>query len=197
MRTKQEWSEDQVWERKSWGDNLDLNCGEANKQIHYANLMKINIPYDAKNKSIIDFGCGPVSMLLRVENCKNAVGIEPIDYGENVNKRYQEKKIKILQLPIEEYEQDSNFLYNEAWMYNVLQHVIDPVVCLQKINKAAKTIRIFEWIDMPSSPGHPHVITKQMMIENLELKESEYFIVDLNENELCGKAIIVLKNSNL
>jgi 2-polyprenyl-3-methyl-5-hydroxy-6-metoxy-1,4-benzoquinol methylase len=190
--TRKEWESNQEWEKTSWGNDPDLNHDEAKKQIKYANLLGIDIPYDANGKSIIDFGCGPISLLLRTSNFSEAVGLEPLNYGEVVSNRYSQHGIKILQIPLEDYVKEK--VYDEAWLYNVLEHVIDPIKCLENVKNSAKKIRIFEWIDIPPSPGHPHTITKEMFIETLNLKNDEWKIISLNESGLVGQAILVIKD---
>lgn len=191
MSRRDEWLRDQDWERNSWGNDLNFNHGEAKKQLHYAKLLGIDLPHNANGKSIIDFGCGPIGMLLRTSNFSRAVGLEPLNYGDDITKRYQEHGIDLLQIPIEDYDLKETF--DEAWMYNVLEHVIDPVECLNKIKNVSRILRVFEWIDIPPSPGHPHTITKSMIIDNLQLKDNEWKIVELNQEGLVGKAIVVLR----
>jgi len=53
--------------------------------------------------------------------------------------------------------------YDEAWILNCLQHVDDPVAILKNAMTLAPCVRLFEWIDVPPCPGHPHTITVEMV----------------------------------
>lgn len=189
--TRGEWLRNQAWEKSFWGDYPQLDSEEVTKQNVYAKLMGIKLPHDAQQKSIIDFGCGPVGMLLRTSNFSKAVGVEPLYFSDNVYDRYSRNNVKILQIPMEDYT--SNEVYDEAWMYNLIEHVIDPIACLKVMKTAAKTLRLFEWIDLPPRQGHPHTITEKMIVENLDLSEGQWEIVNLAESGCYGKGIVVIK----
>ncbi len=51
--------------------------------------------------------------------------------------------------------------FEEVWIYNVLQHVIDPIKVIENAKRLAPVLRIFEWIDLPAYEGHPHALTKE------------------------------------
>lgn len=189
--TRGEWLKNQAWEKSFWGDCPGLDSEEVRKQDVYAKLMGINMPHDAQQKSVIDFGCGPVGMLLRTSNFSKAVGVEPLYFSDDVYDRYTRNNIKILQIPMEDYT--SNEVYDEAWMYNLIEHVIDPVACLKIMKSSARKLRLFEWIDLPPRQGHPHTITEKMVVENLELSRGQWEVVDLAESGCYGKGIIVVK----
>ncbi len=46
--------------------------------------------------------------------------------------------------------------FSECWIYNVLQHVVDPEEVIASARANAYTLRIFEWIESGVSIGHPH-----------------------------------------
>lgn len=48
---------------------------------------------------------------------------------------------------------------DEAWGYNVLQHVQCPERVLATAMRHARTVRWFEWLDQPVTVVHPHVVT--------------------------------------
>lgn len=76
--------------------------------------------------------------------------------------------------------------FQEAWVYNVLQHVMDPEKIIQVAKRAARVIRLFEWIDIPPHPGHPHELTEANLSKWLggEGTVEEF----KGENGLSGKA---------
>jgi hypothetical protein len=55
--------------------------------------------------------------------------------------------------------------WDEAWCYNVLQHVDDPALVVANARKAAKLVRLFEWIGIPPHEGHPHMLTGPLLRE--------------------------------
>lgn len=47
-------------------------------------------------------------------------------------------------------------------MYNVLQHVKDPMQVLNTAKAHANTIRIYEWIVPVTSDGHLHILDEDL-----------------------------------
>ena len=194
---KEEWKKCQEFERKSWGDQIYLEetNGEVIKQNTYAfhlGLLDNGFPINLENKKILDVGAGPVSLLLRSENFKKAVALEPLFYSEEVDLEYSKRGILLNRIPAEEMKYKKEF--DEIWMYNCLQHVMSPVEILEKIKKAGNFLRIFEWINIEPHEGHPHLLTEDFFVEILNLSPEDYRIEDFNTELLRGKAIIVLKS---
>ena len=50
--------------------------------------------------------------------------------------------------------------YDEVWIYNCMQHAIDPERIIANAKAAAPLLRLFEWIDIPAHDGHPHELTE-------------------------------------
>jgi ubiquinone/menaquinone biosynthesis C-methylase UbiE len=195
---QEEWNSCQKYERESWGDNIFVTPtnGEVIKQNTYAKLLNLTEnenfdQIDAGGKTILDVGCGPTSLLLRTKNFKKAVGVEPLFYSEKVNQEYLKHNIELIAIPAEEMDFTEN-QFDEVWMYNVLQHTYDPTLILNKCFKYGKTIRIFEWLDIPPHEGHPHEFTQEYFEKTLNLKPNEFKIVKLSTKELVGKAICIV-----
>ena len=51
--------------------------------------------------------------------------------------------------------------FDEAWIYNCLQHTDDPKKIVKKIRASSKIIRVFEWVETGTAPGHIHNLTKK------------------------------------
>ena len=147
-----------------WGDCTNT-FGEEEKQFVYAERMGLAPQHhaiDAAGKRILDIGGGPVSMLLKCRDLGAGMVIDPIRYPDWVYRRYDAKGIQYLQM-------DGEAVYfsgfDEVWIYNVLQHCIDPATVIRNARAAAPVLRIFEWLDFPPHPGHPHMLTESAMNE--------------------------------
>jgi hypothetical protein len=124
-------------------------------------LTRSGYSFCVNNKSIIDIGGGPTSMLLKTINLgKRALVVDPLEYPMWVYDRYSEKGIDSLICRGEDIFEEG---YDEAWIYNCLQHTDDPELIIKNALNAAKTLRIFEWVDIPPHDGHPIELTKEKL----------------------------------
>jgi len=116
-------------------------------------------PYciDAKGLSILDIGGGPTSLLLKCINLGQGVVVDPLPVPEWVLARYEvagiEYRQHLAEIPLP-------LGFDECWIYNVLQHVDDPELVIIEARKAAKLIRLFEWVNASTNIGHLHILTK-------------------------------------
>lgn len=157
--------EPQEFERAWWGDCLNT-FGEEAKQLVYAPKMGlVNTPllgkwpvYDLAGRSVLDIGGGPVSMLLKCVNRGRCRVIDPCYYPAWIGDRYFYANIAYERRNGEDFTQREKWLYDEAWIYNVLQHVEDPRKVIANAKYHARVIRIFEWLETPPSEGHPHTL---------------------------------------
>lgn len=182
----------QQFEHDWWGDCLNT-FGEEAKQITYAHRMGlVNEPYlghwpryDLAGKAILDIGGGPSSLLLKCFNRgAGSMVLDPLAIPEWVLARYVAADIHYRQGAAEDSPRTAWF--DEVWLYNVLQHVRDPHDVLFTARQSAPLIRIFEWIDMPTSLGHPHTITAAMIRAALGDGGE---IDDIHENGADGMAL--------
>lgn len=153
----------QEWERQWWGDCLHT-FGEEAKQLSYAHRMgleKLTVAgkwpvYDLAGASVMDVGGGPVSMLLKTINGDRMTVVDPCPYPKWVRRRYDAAGIELAQQTAETYESLDGF--DEAWLYNCLQHTESPETIIAMIGAHAKRLRIFEWIETETNVGHPHTL---------------------------------------
>jgi hypothetical protein len=163
------WEEDQEWEGNWWGDCLNT-WGEEQKQRHYAKCMglvelsnsQFSFYYDLKGRSILDIGGGPVSLLLKCVNVKSGMVVDPLSYPDWIAERYRHAGITYAQATGEKVTITG---FDEVWIYNVLQHVKDPVKIIENAKRAGKIIRLFEWLEIGVAPGHPHNLLEDEMNE--------------------------------
>lgn len=152
-----DWREAQKFERDWWMNNVHAHPGEIVKNKFVARMLFID--RGVPDRSVIDIGCGPVSLLLHLP-VKSGVGVDPLDFGD-LEKAYSEKNIRRLIKCGEDISESDGF-YDEAWIYNCLQHVKSPVTILRNATKVAKIVRLFEWC-MPAYHGHPWELTPEML----------------------------------
>lgn len=153
----------QEWEKDWWGDCCNT-FSEENKQITYAHRMGlVNEPqigrwpvYDLGGRSVLDLGGGPVSLLLKCANRGKCVVVDPCPYPEWVTSRYEVASIEQAQVNAEDFV--SLQVFDEAWCYNVLQHVLGPRSVIETALHHAKLLRIFEWVETETNVGHPHTL---------------------------------------
>lgn len=164
---------------------------EEQKQIVYAIRMGL-LPnwncahpptFDLGGRSVIDIGGGPVSLLLKCVNRGRSVIADPGTYPNWVRARYNECGIEYWQMRAEGMLEENEF--DEAWLYNVTQHVDEPWTVIENAKKAAALVRLFEWIDIPAYDGHPHMLTKEGLEEWLG---AAGFVTELNESGCVGRA---------
>lgn len=156
------WDEHQQWEANWW--NCANTFGEEEKQFTYAEKMQLSTfhdgksPYnfDMKGQSVVDIGGGPVSLLLKCTNLTRGVVVDPCKYPQWIADRYQSVGIEYQRVKAEEFI--TNAVFDLCLIYNVLQHVVDPAKVINTCRQISKVIRIFEWLDIHQSPGHPHVL---------------------------------------
>lgn len=108
-----------------------------------------------------DYG-GPSSLLLKCVNRGRCKVAEPLHYPDWVYARYDYAGIEY---SFEKGEEIEDIGFDEVWIYNVLQHVIDPVAIINNAKRAGKIIRLFEWLEIGVAPGHPWNLLEDQMNE--------------------------------
>lgn len=176
----------ETYEAGFW-DTCANTASEEHKQYTYAELMGLELTksssggpwyFDVKGRSVVDIGGGPASLLLKCRNWFGGVAVvDPCPYPDWTLGRYDAASIRVYREPAETWEPDRR--YDEAWIYNVIQHTMNPRAVIEVAKRAAKTIRLFEWIEWPPHPGHPHTLYPEELDEWLG---SEGSVALLDEN---------------
>lgn len=182
---------EQEFERAFWGDCTNT-YDEEQKQYVYAQFMGLDqkgYGFDLAGRSVVDIGGGPVSLLLKCRNLGSCTVVDPLEYPSWTQARYSIKGISVNVVCGESFKGRG---YDEAWIYNCLQHTDDPKLIIQNAKEAASVLRIFEWIDIPPHPGHPHQLTKASLDEWIG---SEGKTVRLNTNGCYGHAYYQVINT--
>ena len=179
-----DWQEANKWEANWWGDCVHTAYEEI-KQTTYARLMGLDLDRgNLDGKSVLDIGGGPVSLLLKFKNKGACVVVDPLPVPGWVITRYQEHNIEYANKKAEDYDPGPERVFDECWMYNCLQHVDDPFTIVKTMRKASRLIRVFEWVDMPISPGHIHTLREPILNMWLKGDGKPEFI---NENGCVGR----------
>lgn len=168
------------FERDFWGTCAN-SFGEETKQILYMREMGFPLVrdwrsafnFDFGGRSVIDIGGGPVSVLLkRVDDGASWV-VDPMFLPEWARRRYVETGVVYIEKSGETFTKlramrdDEGKLrqFDVGLIYNCLQHVDDPAKVITNALRVSKTLRMFEWIDIPPHEGHPHMLTQSMLEE--------------------------------
>lgn len=177
-------SDDYEFERAYWGDCCNT-FDEDQKHYVYARYMGLerkHYSFDVHNKTILDIGGGPTSMLLKTINLKRGKVVDPILYPKWTLDRYSIKNISVEVMPGENINETG---WDEVWIYNCLQHAEDPAKIIDNAKKAASILRFFEWIDIPPHDGHPHQLTQNILDSWIGARGQ---VVTLSESGCFGKA---------
>jgi len=157
-----------------WGDCANT-YHEEQKQLVYARQMGLAADWNTGHpptfhldgKSILDLGGGPVSLLLKTDGGAKGRGalavVDPARYPKWVGARYRAHGISLYEHEAETWRAERR--YDEAWIYNVLQHVRDPEAVIETAAAQADRLRIFEWVNVPTDELHGHRLTKETLEE--------------------------------
>jgi hypothetical protein len=187
---------DAEFEREFWGNCINT-YGEETKQLKYLELMgfrrkvswRTEYAFDGGGRAIVDIGGGPCSVLLKFENLSGAAVVDPAALPDWAAARYAAAGINWMKLAGECLTTPATFRFDIALIYNCLQHVEDPTQVIERAMAAAYGLRMFEWIDIPPHPGHPHMLT-QTKLEEWTGRPGR--VVQLNgEYECTGRAWVL------
>lgn len=149
--TKARWEQAQQGE-KAFHEMEPVEMSYAHYETayqHYFNRLDIN--QDLAGKSVIEIGPGRISGLLFCENYSKSYILEPTIYN-GIDHLYAGKNLEI----VRELAEDWSFpRVDEIWILNLMQHVKDPDLLINKCKTAAHTIRFFEPVDLPTDNEHP------------------------------------------
>lgn len=192
MSYTESWQDSQKFEL-DWhtsNNNCANSYNEETKQFKYAELMGLNqyrkekygiVSFDFGNQSVLDVGGGPYSILLKSKASSMAV-IDPLPIPQWCRMRYEQCNIDFIN---KQAEDEDEIRADIVLCYNVLEHTEDPEKICKNMLQMGKTIHFFDWIDTPSSPGHPHTLREETLNEWLG---GEGQTIKLNENGLYGRA---------
>lgn len=159
--------EKSVWEKAQIAEREQHKLGYTEGLLHYAASYSnyfhfVGLGKDLGGMRIIEIGPADFPALYF---CTNYVGviIEPMP-SEHLEKLAAEKVVKLIREPFEtvtedQLADDKNYPLTEIWLFNVMQHIIDPDTFIEKCKAIAQRIRFFEPIDQPVTEYHPQSYT--------------------------------------
>lgn len=158
--TPERWAEAQAAER---GHH---NFNEPEGIVHYQRIYEtvfrfVGLGKNLEGLSVIEVGPADFPAL---RYCANMGGysliVEPMP-SEYLEKWCRDLQIPLLAMPFEEIdlEQAAPEIFKEVWLFNVMQHIIDPDRFIEKAKALGHRIRFFEPINYPVSVHHPHAYT--------------------------------------
>lgn len=151
--TKERWQDAQIFEIGF--HKYDMDEGLRIYGLSYSNHFKyLEIPEDLQGGKIIEIGCAGFPALYFRKNYKGVV-IEPLEI-ETLGIICKEKGIERIKAAVEDIDLPD---CDEIWLFNVMQHIIDPELFVLKCKESAKVIKYFEPIDYPVCEYHPHTFS--------------------------------------
>ena len=131
-----------------------------------------------QKENIIEVGCADYPALSYCKNFHYGFIIEPMSSEylvriiDNHNQimmssaNYPEdNKLLLITKTVEEMDMQEFPVDSEVWLFNVMQHILDPQIFLDKLKSVAKTIRFFEPINTDISVCHPQAYTLEYFQE--------------------------------
>jgi SAM-dependent methyltransferase len=159
-----EWTAAQRAERAYWCPTdadawIMRRAAEREQLALYAGLLGIT-PDTVAGRSVLDLGCGPAGLTLSyAPHLARTVAVDPLMFAAEDEARYVRAGVARVVEPAETFRAPNGERFDEAWLYNVLQHVMEPERVIRTAQAHADTVRLFEWLNVPASVVHPHVLT--------------------------------------
>lgn len=130
----------------------------------------VGLSFDVKEKNILEVGGGPFPALIYCQNRGDDCAVlDTLFYPT-----YELYNIET----IVDLKYTKGYHFDEAWMFNLLQHVKDPEETINRIKEKVNRIIFFEPINQPKNMCHLHVITEDFLIKHF----GECNIYPANEN---------------
>ena len=107
---------------------------------------------DLDGKSVLEIGCSNYAAIPFCDRYGKSYVLDPLD-SESLRRQIKDKNIEFINEPAEEVDFPK---VDEVWLFNVLQHTMDPDLIIKKSKEAAKVVRFFEPIECPTDECHLH-----------------------------------------
>ena len=153
--SKARWQAAQTAERAC--HTLGMDEGFAHYAKCYANVFRyLGMETDQHGKTVLEIGPADFPALAYCQNYQGIV-IEPMQ-SDCLSLICETRDIQIINSPVEEADLPSA---DSCWIFNVLQHVIDPELLIAKCKEVSQVIRFFEPVDYGTCEYHPHTFSQR------------------------------------
>jgi len=152
------------WETAQKNEFHHIEKNEAIKHYEntYGNYFRFTgVDKNLNGKSIVEIGPAKVAALCFCNNYAHSFIIEPTIYPDMVDFYKSFENITMI------HEAAETCIFpktDEAWLFNVLEHTIDPTEIVNLCKKNCDVIRFFEPLDRGGRDEcHPHNMTREYM----------------------------------
>lgn len=153
--TIERWIEAQKAER-SLHEMTYENGVDHYRKVYDVYFEFLKIENDQQGRSIVEIGSGDFPALMFRKNAEAGI-IEPMP-SDTLKRICEEMEISLL---VTAFEHCISFKADEIWLLNVMQHIIDPELFIEKCKETAEVIRFFEPINEGICLYHPHSYSQE------------------------------------
>lgn len=149
------------WQQAQKAERGFHNLSHAEGLVHYGMSYNhyfhfVGLGRDLHGLNVIEVGPADFPALNYCTNFGNAVVVEPMP-SEILEQICKERGIVLMDHPFETLAPGSaGEGLTEVWLFNVMQHIIDPDKFIEVAKGCADRIRFFEPIDRAVELHHPH-----------------------------------------
>ena len=151
----EQWKQAQLHERQAHTEPESVGWDHY-RQSYRQYFNYTGVAMDLQGKSVIEIGPADYPALAYCTNYGPSIIMEPMPSTILESFVSRNKLIALLKEPAETYEFPP---VDEVWLFNLLQHVINPDIIVRKAKEAAKVVRFFEPINMPTDTMHLHTFS--------------------------------------
>lgn len=119
------------------------------------NHFKVQPKPDWSKLSVVDIGCGPLSLIARKDLGKTRFGVDPLPYPSWVYEEYARHDFTVFKQPFEELTASHKF--DVLVFYNALQHFADLALVAgkcQEILSQSGVVYVCEYLQVPTNEAH-------------------------------------------
>lgn len=155
MITHERWQQAQIAERGFHTEGFETGrVHYAHSYRHYFSYLDINPALNGLR--VVEIGPADFPALAYCSGTQNCLIIEPLPSDH----------LRRFDLPIVQgLAENEHYEADEVWLFNVLQHVLDPYKIVERAKKQTKVIRFFEPINYGVNDAHSWNLTMEMFKE--------------------------------
>ncbi len=144
--------------QKQFNPSLDDSNSKFYFGLYDGYFKLLGLDYDLNGQSVVEIGPAKIAGLCFCKNYGKSYIIEPLVFQDTID-FYNSKDITVINEPAETCNIPK---VNQIWLFNVLQHVIDPLAIIENCKKSADVIYFFEPINYPTDDLHIHRLSTEL-----------------------------------